>query len=78
LKRLIPNLLEKVVFWPSTLPWANGNYYYFFTILNVMILHMVRNEYLRFGVYVDIQVSYKVLQLEIPKEVLILHQPLGF
>jgi hypothetical protein len=44
---------------------------------NAMISQMVRNEYLRFGVYVDIQVSYKILWLEIPKEVLVLHQPLS-
>jgi hypothetical protein len=42
--------------------------------LNVMILQMVRNECLRFGVHVGIQVSYKILRLEIPKEVLILYQ----
>jgi hypothetical protein len=43
-----------------------------------MILQMVKNEYLRFGVHVDIQVIYKILKLEITKEVLILHQPHGF
>jgi len=34
---------------------------------------MVRNESVRFGRHVDIEVSYKILQLEIPKLVLILH-----
>jgi hypothetical protein len=43
-----------------------------------MISQMVRNECLRFGVHIDIQVSYKILWLEIPKVVLILYQPLGF
>ena len=35
---------------------------------------MVSNECLRFGVHVEIQVSYKILWFEIPKEVSILHQ----
>jgi hypothetical protein len=34
---------------------------------------MVRNESVRFGRHVDMEVSYKILQLEIPKLVLILH-----
>jgi hypothetical protein len=34
---------------------------------------MVRNESVRFGRHIDIEVSYKILQLEIPKLVLILH-----
>jgi hypothetical protein len=34
---------------------------------------MVRNEAVRFGRHIDIEVSYKILQLEIPKLVLILH-----
>jgi hypothetical protein len=38
-----------------------------------MILQMVRNESVRFGRHIDIEVSYKILQLEIPKFVLILH-----
>jgi hypothetical protein len=37
-----------------------------------MILQMVRNEYVRFGGHVDIEVSYKILQLEILKEAPIL------
>jgi hypothetical protein len=28
---------------------------------------MVRNESVRFGGHIDIEVSYKILQLEIPK-----------
>jgi hypothetical protein len=43
-----------------------------------MIWQMVKYECLRFGIHVDIQVSYKILWLEIPKVVLILHQPYGF
>jgi hypothetical protein len=34
---------------------------------------MVRNESVRFGRHIDIEVSYKILQLEIPKLVPILH-----
>jgi TRAP-type C4-dicarboxylate transport system permease small subunit len=34
---------------------------------------MVRNESVRFGRHIDIEVSYKILQLEIQKLVLILH-----
>jgi hypothetical protein len=34
---------------------------------------MVRNEYVRFGGHVDVQVSYKVLGLTVPKKALILH-----
>jgi hypothetical protein len=37
-----------------------------------MILQMVRNESVRFGRHIDIEVSYKILQLEIPKLILIL------
>jgi hypothetical protein len=33
--------------------------------LNVVILQMVRNECVRFGGYVDIEVRYKILQLDI-------------
>jgi hypothetical protein len=36
-----------------------------------MISQMVRNESVRFGRHIDIEVSYKILQLEIPKLVLI-------
>jgi hypothetical protein len=79
LKRLISNLLEKWILWPpkhcSSLGHRGKKNS---STLNVMILQMVRNECLRFGVHVDIQVSYKILWLEIPIKVLILHQPHGF
>jgi hypothetical protein len=45
----------------------------FSSTLNVMISQMVRNESVRFGRHIDIKVSYKILTLEIPKLVLILH-----
>jgi hypothetical protein len=38
-----------------------------------MISQMVRNENVRFGRHIDIEVSYKILQLEVPKLVPILH-----
>jgi hypothetical protein len=38
-----------------------------------MILQIVRNESVRFGRHIDIEVGYKILQLEIPKLILILH-----
>jgi hypothetical protein len=41
--------------------------------LNVMILHTVRNECERFGGHTDIEVSYKILRLDVLKETLILH-----
>jgi hypothetical protein len=40
----------------------------FLSTLNVMISQTVRNEYTRFGGHVDIEVSYKILQLEILKK----------
>jgi hypothetical protein len=36
--------------------------------LNVMISQTVRNECVRFGRHVDIQVSYKILRLEVLKD----------
>jgi hypothetical protein len=38
-----------------------------------MILQMVRNECLRFGGHVDIEVRYKILQLDVLKKTQILH-----
>jgi hypothetical protein len=46
--------------------------------LNVMISQMVRNESVRFGRHIDIQVSYKILRLEISKLIRILHYPASF
>jgi hypothetical protein len=67
--------LKKWFFWiPKDCcpPWI-GQKKTFSSTLNVMISQMVRNESLRFGRHIDIEVSYKILQLEIPKLVLILH-----
>jgi hypothetical protein len=40
-----------------------------------MILQMVRNECVRFGGHVDIEVSYKILQLDVLKETPSLQNP---
>jgi hypothetical protein len=50
----------------------------FSSTLNVMISQMVRNESVKFGRHIDIEVSYKILQLEVPKLVLILYYPACF
>jgi hypothetical protein len=50
----------------------------FSSTLNVMISQMVRNESVIFGRHIDIEVSYKILQLEVPKLVPILHYPACF
>jgi hypothetical protein len=39
---------------------------------------MVRNESVRFGRHIDIEVSYKILQLEVPKNVPIYKIHLAF
>jgi hypothetical protein len=67
--------LRKCFYWTpkdSCLPLV-GATKTFSSTLNFMILQMVRNESVRFGRHIDIEVSYKILQLEIPKLVLILH-----
>jgi hypothetical protein len=76
-KRHIPSLLEKVVFLDLKRllsPFRRGQKTFFSTLkFNVMISQMVRNESVRFGRHIDMEVSYKILQLEIPKLVQILH-----
>jgi hypothetical protein len=62
-KRLIPYLLEKVVFLDpkrllSPLDRVKKNFFF---------------NFVRFGRDIDIEVSYKILWLKIPKLVLILH-----
>jgi hypothetical protein len=46
-----------------------------FSTLNVMILQMVRNECVRFGRHVDIEVSYKILQLDVLEKTPSLQNP---
>jgi hypothetical protein len=43
-----------------------------------MISQMVRNESVIFGRHIDIEVSFKILQLEVPKLVPTLHYPACF
>jgi hypothetical protein len=67
--------LKKWFFWPSILYsslWAQGKKTVLST-LNVMILQTVRNECVRFGGHVNIEVSYKILWLDVLKETSILH-----
>jgi hypothetical protein len=47
----------------------------FFSTLNVMILQTVRNESVRFVGHVDIEVSYKILRLDVLKETPSLQNP---
>jgi hypothetical protein len=62
MERLIPYLLLKVVFWPSKLccPCRVQGKFFFWSTLNITILHTVRNECVRFGGHLDIEVSYKI------------------
>jgi hypothetical protein len=50
----------------------------FLSTLNVMILQPVRNDCVRFGGHVAIEVSYKILQLNVLKETPIFHNPSCF
>ena len=80
LKRRIPNLLKKMVFLDPKILLSSFCRVKktFFSTLNVMISQMVRNESVRFGRHIDIVVRYKILWLEIPKLVPILHYPACF
>jgi hypothetical protein len=53
-------------------PWEQGKKT-FLSTLNVMLLQMARNECVRFGGHVDIEVSYKILRLDVLKETQNLH-----
>jgi hypothetical protein len=58
---------KKWFFWPLKVCcplWAQGKKT-FLSNLNVMILQTVKNECVRFGGYVDIEVRYKILQLDV-------------
>jgi hypothetical protein len=75
MERHIPYLLQKCFFWPSKLccPFRTQGKKKNLSTLNIMILQTVRNECVRFGRHVDIEVSYKILQLDVLKETQILH-----
>jgi hypothetical protein len=66
--------------WPSKLcnPLRVHGKKTFLSTLNVTILQTVRNEYVRFGGHVDIEVSYKILQLDVRKETPILQNLSSF
>jgi hypothetical protein len=66
-----------VVFLDPKRPFA-GAKKTFSSTLNVMISQMVRNESVRFGRHIDIEVSYKILQFEVPKNVPIYKIHLAF
>jgi hypothetical protein len=61
-KRHIPYVLEKVVFMDpkKLLSLFHRGEKNFFSTLNVMISQMLRNESVRFGRHIDIEVSYKI------------------
>jgi hypothetical protein len=67
--------LKKWFFWPSKLccPLRAQRKKTFLLTLNVMILQTVRNKCVRFGKHVDIEVRYKILQLEVIYKAPILH-----
>ena len=66
---------KKCFFWPpkhSCIPWVYGEKL-FFQLWTIWSCKKVRNETIRFGGHVDLQVSYKILWSKIPKKALILH-----
>jgi hypothetical protein len=65
-----PCLLEKVVFlaFKTLLSPFGTRKETFLSTLNVMILQTVKNDCVRFGGHVHIEVSYKILQLKILNE----------
>jgi hypothetical protein len=75
MKRYIPYLLKKMVFLDSktlmsTLDIGEKT---FSLTLNVTIFQTIKNDCVRFGGHVDIEVSYKILLLEVLKNNPILH-----
>jgi hypothetical protein len=68
---------KKWFFWPSKLccPLKAQGKKAFLSTLNIMILQTVRNECVRFGGHVDIEVSYKILRLDVQKETQTLQNP---
>jgi hypothetical protein len=77
MERLIHIYFLKWFFWPSKLccPHLALAKKTFFSTLNVMILQTVRNECVRFGGHIDIEVSYKILRLDVLKETPSLQNP---
>jgi hypothetical protein len=75
MERHIPYLLLKMVFlaFKTLLSPSGAREKTFLSTLSVMILQTVRNECVRFGGHIDIEVSYKILQLDVLKETQNLH-----
>jgi hypothetical protein len=67
MERRIPYLLFKMVFlaFKTLLSPLGAVKKTFLSTLNVMVLQMVRNECVRFGGHVDIEVRYKILRLDV-------------
>jgi hypothetical protein len=67
--------VKKWFFWISKLycPLRTHVKKTFLSTLNVMILQTMRIKYVRFGEHVNIEVSYKILQLNVLKELPILY-----
>jgi hypothetical protein len=74
-ERYIPHLRLKMIFlaFKTLLCLYGTRGKHFFVKMNVMILQRMRNECVRFGGHVDIEITYKFLQLDVLKETLILH-----
>jgi ABC-type phosphate transport system ATPase subunit len=70
MERYIPYLLLKMVFlaFKTLLGPLGAGKKTLLSTLNVMILQMVRNECVRFGGHVDIEVRYKILWLDVLRE----------
>jgi len=75
MERHIPYVLKKMGFWAfkTLLSPLDAGEKTFLSDLNIMSLQMVRNEHLRFGGHVDIEVRYKILRLDVLKMTQILH-----
>jgi hypothetical protein len=69
MKSLNPYLLQKMVFLASkTLMSPFGTWKKtLYSTLNTVISHTVRNECIRFGRYVDIEVCYKIFLVKVQK-----------
>jgi hypothetical protein len=69
--------IKKWFFWPSKLccPLKAHRKKTFFSTLNIMILQTVKNECVRFGGHVDIEVNYKILWLDVLKKTPSLQNP---
>jgi hypothetical protein len=68
---------KKWFFWPSKLccPLKAQRKKTFLSTLNIMILQTVRNECVRFGGHVDMEVNYKILQLDVLRKTPSLQNP---